>query len=56
MPDATVSVNGKLVIPGLDGDFSADVILEEGPNLIEIIASILTGDQEGTILTIIYIP
>ena len=56
MPDATVSVNGTLVIPSQDGDFSTEVSLEEGPNLIEVIASILTGDQKGTVLTVIYIP
>jgi hypothetical protein len=55
-PDATLSVNGELVPPEPDGTFSTTLRLEEGPNLIEVIASDLAGNEVGTVLTVIYIP
>ena len=42
--DATVSVNGQLVVMDQSGNFETVLLLEEGANLIEVIASDLAGD------------
>ena len=55
-PDATVSVNGVLADTDTLGNFEALLSLEEGPNLIEVIASDLAGDVRTTVLMVIYIP
>ena len=55
-PDATVSVNGVLADTDTLGSFEALLSLEEGPNLIEVIASDLAGDVRTTVLMVIYIP
>ena len=56
MPNCTVTVNGVLVDVDADGAFTTTVILEEGPNLLEIIASDLSGEQRSAVLSVIYIP
>ena len=56
-PDATVSVNGQLADMDVSGKFgSRSLPLEEGPNLIEVIASDLAGDVRTLILMVIYVP
>ena len=57
-PDATVSVNGQLAVVKPSGDFATarPLTMEEGPNLIEVIASDLTGEVRTLVLTVIYIP
>ena len=55
-PDAVVSINGEAVEVDIDGAFSAQVILEEGPNSIEVVASNLQGEQGNVILALIYLP
>ena len=57
-PDATVSVNGQVADVDASGRFSTaePLTLEEGPNLIEVIASDLAGGVETRVLTVIYIP
>ena len=55
-PDAVVSINGESMEVDIEGAFSADVILEEGPNVIEVVASNLQGNQESVILVLIYLP
>ena len=57
-PDATVSVNGQVADIDASGRFSTavPVTLEEGPNLIEVIASDLAGGVETRVLTVVYIP
>ncbi len=42
-PDAVVGVNGTPVTPAADGSFQYDVLLEAGPNLIEVVATDVTG-------------
>ena len=54
--DAVVTVNDTLTEPDIDGLFSSIVELEEGPNIIEVIASVASGEQEELILAVIYIP
>jgi len=54
-PGAVVSVNGELAEVNDRGDFTMMVVLEEGPNIIEVIASDLEGNQESSTLAIIYV-
>ena len=53
-PDATVSVNGQLVELDPSGNFETALHLDEGPNLIEAIASDLAGDVRSSVLTVIF--
>ena len=55
-PGAVVSINGELAEVDEGGNFTMMVVLEEGPNIIEIIASDLEGNQESRILVVIYVP
>ena len=55
-PDAVVSINGELVDVNEEGNFTMMVVLEEGPNIIEVIASDLEGNEESCVLVIIYVP
>ena len=54
--DAIVTINDTVVEPDGDGIFSLSVDLEEGPNLIEIIASVASGEQKDLVLVVIYLP
>ena len=54
--DAVVTVNDTLVEPNIDGRFSLNVDLEEGPNIIEVVASVASGEQEDLVLVVIYLP
>ena len=53
--DAVVSVNDTLVEPDIDGEFSLIVDLEEGPNIIEIVASVASGEQKDLVLVVVYL-
>ena len=56
-PDGTViSVNEELVLVGGDGSFKLTLSLEEGPNLIEIVASDINGSEVTQLLTVMYEP
>ena len=55
-PEAQVSVNGELIDVDGQGDFAAMVKLEEGPNVIEVIATDYEGNEESCILAVIYAP
>lgn len=55
-PDSVATVNGQVVEVDAQGQFLAQVMLEEGPNFIEVLASDFDGHQQGQILTVIYIP
>ena len=46
-PDAVVAVNGIPVDVGIDGAFRYDVILDDGANLVEVVASSLDGGFES---------
>ena len=54
--DAVVTVDDSIVEPDVDGRFSSAVELEEGPNIIEVVASVATGEQEDLVLVVIYLP
>jgi hypothetical protein len=54
--DALVSVNDEFPEVGIDGVFTVTVTLEEGPNVIEVVASTSAGDEASEVLLIIYEP
>lgn len=53
---AVVSINDEILLAGADGQFKATISLEEGPNLIEILASDADGNESSLILTVTYEP
>lgn len=54
----SVSVDDNVEIANVDenGNFSVMVTLEEGPNIIEVIASDLQGNEKSSTVTVIYVP
>ena len=54
-PDATVSVKGKVVLVDERGRFAETVSLSEGPNIIDVVASDLSGNQLSKSLAIVYL-
>ena len=54
--DAVVTIDDSIVEPDVDGRFSLTVELEEGPNIIEVVASVASGEQEELVLVVIYLP
>lgn len=54
--DAVVTINDTVVEPDGDGLFSLRVDLDEGPNLIEIVASVASGEQKDLVLVVIFLP
>ena len=55
-PDAVLSING-VVVP-LDGSGSFEVLLtlDPGPNIIEVVASDLEGNEETVVLAVVSLP
>ena len=53
--DATVSVNDDLIDVNENGVFSALVTLEEGPNIVEVVARV-EAEEQSAVLTIFYLP
>ena len=53
---AVITINDDILIVGADGQFKTTVFLEEGPNLIEIIASDVNGNETSLLLTVTYEP
>ena len=53
--DAVVTINDTVVEPGLDGQFSLGIDLEEGPNIIKVVASVASGEQQDVVLVVIYV-
>ncbi len=54
--DAVVSVNDELPEPDENGRFEASIVLEEGINVIEIVASTADGVQLDIVITVFYLP
>jgi len=54
--DAVVTINDSIVEPNIDGEFSLDVPLDVGPNIIEVVASVASGEQMDLVLVAIYLP
>lgn len=55
-PNSVVTVNDEILIVGLSGEFKVPLALEEGPNLLEIIASDMDGNETSQLLTVFYEP
>jgi glucodextranase-like protein len=55
-PGAVVTVNDDIIVVGTDGQFHSTVTLDEGLNLIEIIASNTSGSEATVELTVTYEP
>ena len=53
---ATISVNDDIIIVGDNQQFKSTVPLDEGPNLIEIVASDDSGNETSLELTVTYEP
>jgi hypothetical protein len=53
---AVISVNDEILIVSSDLQFKTTVSLEDGPNLIEVIASDESGNEMSVLLTITYEP
>jgi putative hemolysin len=55
-PGAVVTVNDDILLVGPDGKFQSLVTLEQGPNLVEIVASNDSGAEANVELTVIFEP
>jgi putative hemolysin len=55
-PNAVVTVNDEILIAGPDGAFQTTVVLEEGVNLIEVVASDAHGREAFINLAVTYQP
>jgi hypothetical protein len=51
-----VTVNDDIIVVGADGRFQSTVQLAEGPNVIEILASDLEGNEASLEITVTYAP
>lgn len=54
--DAVLSINGVIIPMDADGRFEVTVALNPGPNLIEVVASDLDGNQKSRVLVVIALP
>lgn len=54
IPTAIVSVNGTLTSVDATGVFSVPLVLEQGPNFIEVVASTVDGTETSKVLSVIY--
>ena len=55
-PGAVISVNDTVSIANPQGRFNLSVPLQEGPNVLEVIASNAAGEEVYVILTVLYQP
>jgi hypothetical protein len=55
LPDAVVSINGDIIYVDYRGIFTAQVNLEAGPNVIEVIASDFYGNEKFVVVPVIYV-
>ena len=54
--DALLTVGSDVVEPDVNGIFSHEITLNDGHNIIEILASTSSGEQQGLVLAVIYNP
>ena len=54
--NSVVSIDDDILLVGDDGKFKATVPLDEGPNLIEIVASDMDGNEVSQMLAVVYEP
>ncbi|MDA0677561.1 MAG: hypothetical protein O2788_06095 [Chloroflexi bacterium] len=55
-PDAIVSINGVIVPIDEFGQFNVPLILTLGPNVVEVVASDLGGNQVSSVIAIVSLP
>lgn len=55
-PDAVLSINGVIIPINDDGSFEVALALSEGPNLLEVVSSDLSGNQESRALWVVALP
>jgi hypothetical protein len=53
--DAVVTVNGRVVEVDANGRFQLSLSMEEGPNVIEVVASDFSGSQAHDVRTVIFL-
>ncbi len=54
--DTVITMDDQILIVGADGQFRASLSLDEGPNVIEIVASDAQGHEVTSTLTVTYEP
>ena len=52
--ETVISLNDDIFLVPADGNFSIPVALDEGPNVIELVASNTEGDEIELVLTVVY--
>ena len=52
--ETVISINDGIFLVTDEGSFSIPVMLDEGPNVVELIASNISGDEIELVLTIVY--
>ena len=55
-PDAVVAINGNPVETGPSGIFAGNSSLEEGANLVEVVATDIDGNVRSEVIAVFYIP
>ena len=55
-PDAVLSINGVVVPVDSSGSFEVLLTLDPGPNIIEVVASDLEGNEETRVLAVVSLP
>jgi len=55
-PDALLSINGVVIPVDESGSFEVLLTLDPGPNLIEVVASDLEGNEERKTLAVVSLP
>lgn len=55
-PETVITLNDEIVVVDESGMFSVTLLLEEGPNEIEVVASDLEGHEVSLILEVTYDP
>ena len=55
-PDAVVAINGYPVEAGPSGIFAGNLALEEGANLVEVVATDIDGNVRSEVIAVFYIP
>ena len=54
--DAVVTINDEVAIPDAGGRFEATIALEFGANIIEVVASVASNEQDSIVITAVYLP
>jgi len=54
--DAVVTINDEVAIPDANGRFEATIALEVGANIIEVVASVASNEQDSIVITAVYLP